>query len=89
MGLGLFKLIPLFTTFAKTFIVNAKHGYKIKNFDKTREKIDTIEHLIVKLDKKINDNTNEIENIRQQIMISRLINIILGILIIFLIFYLR
>ena len=89
MKLGMINLITLLMTFVKTFMVHAKHDYKIKTFDKTKEKIDTIEHLIVKLEKKINESRNELEALRQQIMFSRLINLILSILIIALILFLK
>jgi len=83
------NLITLIMTFIRTFMLNAKHDYKIKTFDKTKEKINTIEHMIVKLEKKLGDCRNEIESLRQQIIFSRALNLILSILIIALILFLR
>ena len=82
MTLGLIKYFPILATLARTFFINAKHDYKVKTFDKTKEKINTIEHMIVKLDKKVGECRNEIEYLKQQIMLSRLINIVLAIIII-------
>ena len=82
------KLIPLITTLAKTFMMNTKHDYKIKTFDKTKEKINTIEHLIVKLEKKVNETRNEIDDLRQQILFSRLMNLVLFLVVIALLIFL-
>ena len=84
-----FKYIPILSSLARTFIVNAKHDYKIKTFDKTKEKINTIEHMIVKLDKKLSETRNEVETLRQQIIFSRLMNLILFIVVIGLILFFK
>lgn len=89
MNLSFIKYLPLIATFAKGFMNNAKQDYKVKNFDKTKEKIDTIEHMLVKVEKKIGECRNEIEDLRRQVMFSRTINLVLSILIIFLILFLR
>lgn len=89
MKLSLLKYLPLLATFGKNYIDVKKHDMKVKNFDKTKEKIETIEHLIVKLEKKLNECRNEIDNLNRQIMFSRSINLILSILIIFLIIFMR
>ena len=81
MKFGIVKFIPILATLAKTILLSAKHDYKIKTFDKTKEKINTIEHLVVKLDKKVGECRNEIENLRQQILFSRYLNLILLVLI--------
>jgi len=89
MKLSFLKYLPLIATLSKSFFENKKHDFKVKTYDKTKEKIETIEHLIVKLEKKLSDCRNEIENLNRQIMFSRTINLILSILIIFLIIFLR
>ncbi|MCL2062899.1 MAG: hypothetical protein FWG98_00810 [Candidatus Cloacimonetes bacterium] len=82
MKLSFIKYLPILSSLARTFMLNAKHDYKIRTFDKTKEKINTIEHLIVKLDKKIGECRNEIDNLRQQVIFSRNLNIILSVMII-------
>ena len=89
MKLGVTNIVSLLLSFVKTILMTARHDYKIKTFDKTKEKINTIEHLIVKLEKKIGECRNEIECLRQQILFSRVLNLILSILIIALILFLR
>ena len=83
------KFMPYLFSFSKSMVDDAKHKQKIKSFDKTREKIDTIEHLITKLEKKISDCRNEIEDLRRHIIISRIFNFVLAVVIIFLVIFMR
>ena len=85
----IFKYLPLIFGFAKGFVDNAKHEYKIKTYNETKDKIHTIEHLITKLEKKIGETRREIDDLRKQIMLSRLINFTLSALIIFLIIFMK
>jgi len=89
MGLSFIKYIPLIASLTKGFINNTKHDIKIKTFDKTKEKIDTMEHLLIKMEKKLGECRNEIEELRRQILFSRVINVILGMLLVFLVIFLR
>ena len=89
MALSIIKFLPLITTLVKGFISSAKQDYKIKTFDKTREKIDTIEHLMIKLEKKMNDMRNEIEDLRKKVVFAQFMNLVLSILIIFLVIFMR
>ena len=82
-------LLILIISFIKGLFTNIRHSQKIKNYDKTKEKLDTIEHIVAKLEKKIADTRNEIENLRQQVMFSRLMNLVLFIIVIFLLIFLR
>ena len=86
---SLLKYLPIIFTCFKGFVDNKKHHYKIKNYDQTKEKINTIEHLIIKMEKKLSEARNEIEDLRRHIMVSRVINIILFILVIFLVIFMR
>jgi Fe2+ transport system protein B len=81
------RYLPFIFGFIKSFITNTKHNKKIKNYDKTKEKLETIEHMLVKLEKKLGDTRNELENLRKEIMFSRLMNLVLFILVIFLFFF--
>ena len=89
MNFAIWKYIPFAFSVVKTIVAHTKHNYKIKKFDKTREKIDTIEHLIVKLEKKIGECRNEIEELRGQVTFSRTIIIILLIINITLVIFMR
>jgi hypothetical protein len=89
MKFSLLKYIPFVWTFTRGVINNARHEYKIKKFDQTKEKIDTIEHVLIKIEKKLNESRNEIENLRREIMFSRILNLIMGIVIVFLVIFMR
>ncbi|MCK9328410.1 MAG: hypothetical protein PHY08_02865 [Candidatus Cloacimonetes bacterium] len=89
MNLSFVKYLPLIAAVSKSFFETKKHDFKVKNYDQTKEKIDTIEHLIVKLETKINECRHEIENLNKQILFSKSINLILSIIIILLIIFLR
>ena len=86
---SILKYLPIIFTCFKGFVDTKKHDHKIRNYDQTKEKINTIEHLIIKMEKKLSEARNEIEDLRRHIMVSRVINIILGILVIFLIIFMR
>jgi len=89
MGLSLLKYIPLITSIVNGFIIKTKHDIKVKSFDQTKEKIDTMEHLLIKLDKKMNDTRHEIEELRKQVICSRVLNIIFFVCLIVLIVIFR
>jgi len=89
MGFAFIKYIPLISTLANSFITRTKHDIKIKSFDQTKEKIDTMEHLIIKLDKKVSDCRHEIEDLRKQLICSRVISLVFGVVIVLLIIFLR
>ena len=82
MNLSFFQYVPFIFSIFKTFVMHKKHDYKVEHFNKTNEKIDAMEHMLVKIEKKIRENRIEIEELRKQILFSRVINLILGILIV-------
>ena len=88
MGFRFWKYIPIIAACAKG-LLHLKHDFKVKTFDQTKEKIDTIEHMMIKLEKKINDCRNDIEDLRRQVVFSRLLNLIMGMLIVILVIFLR
>ena len=89
MGFSLLKYIPLISSIVNGFIIKTKHDIKVKSFDQTKEKIDTMEHLLIKLDKKMNDTRHEIEELRKQVICSRVLNIIFFVCLIVLIIIFR
>ncbi|HPY97169.1 MAG TPA: hypothetical protein PL063_08140 [Candidatus Cloacimonadota bacterium] len=80
--MNLIKYIPLLSAFVKTWLKNKEHDKKIKDFDKTAEKLSVIENLIVRLEKKHKEINIELDNLHKQIMINRIINIALSVIII-------
>jgi len=82
-----FQYFPFAFSLFKTFFLEKKHNYKVKTFNKTAEKINTIENMLVKAEKKINETRADIEELRRQIMFSRVITLVLGMIIIALIIF--
>ena len=87
MNLSFFQYVPFVYSLVKSFINHKKHDYKVENFNKTNEKIDAMEHMLVKIEKKIRENRVEIEELRKQIMVSRVIYLIMGIIIVALVIF--
>jgi hypothetical protein len=74
----LLQYLPFLFSVIKTFVMHKKHDYKVKTFNKSKEKIDSIENMMVKLEKKIREMRSEMEDLRKQIILSRIVNITLG-----------
>jgi len=89
MGFAFLKYIPIISTLANSFITKTKHDIKIKAFNQTKEKIDTMEHLMIKIDKKVSDCRHDIEELRKQLICSRVVTLIFGVAIVLLIIFLR
>ena len=87
MNLSFFQYVPFVYSLLKSFVLHKKHDYKVDNFNKTNDKIDAMEHMLVKIEKKIRENRVEIEELRKQVMLSRVINLIMGILIVVLVIF--
>lgn len=90
MSFSFVKLIPFLTTLVGSWMKNKDHEHRIKKFDNTAEKINTIENLIVRLEKKLKETREDIRDLHHQIIISRIINIVLSSIILigmFLIYY--
>jgi len=84
---AILQYFPIAFTLFKTFFLNKKHDYKVKTFNKTAEKINTIENMLVKVEKKIGEARADIEELRRQLMFSRVITLIMGMLIIGLVIF--
>jgi len=84
---GLRRFMPTFIPLAFELIRHFKrdlsHNGKIRNTDKTSEKIATMEHLLVRLEKKIQNNRETYEKIASKILIWLAINslLLVGILV--------
>ena len=87
MKLSIFQYLPFLFSVFKTFFLQSKHSYRVKNFNKTKEKIDTIEHMLVKVEKRIRETRSDIEELRKQVLFSRVINLILFMILIALVIF--
>lgn len=90
MSFSIVKLIPFLTTVVGSWMKNKDHDNRIKKFDNTAEKINTIENLIVRLEKKLKETREDLRELQHQVILSRIINIVLSCVIIigmFLIYY--
>ena len=67
------KFIPAFIPLAYELVRqvrrNSSHNSDIKKFDKAGEQLNTIEHLIVRLEKKVQSNRDEIRSSRIRLRI--------------------
>ncbi|MBP7562860.1 MAG: hypothetical protein KA886_03645 [Candidatus Cloacimonetes bacterium] len=81
MNMNLLKLVPVVSTFLSNWMKSKEHDNRIKHHDKTEEKIDVIENLIVRLERKLKDTRTELDELQRQILINRTINLILSIII--------
>ncbi len=78
LGLTLKKLIPAFIPVAlevaRRINRDTSHNNHIKKFDKTEEKLSTIENLLVKVEKKALINREEIKAVNTRMQIWAAIN---------------
>ncbi len=90
MSFSFVKLIPFLTTIVGSWMKNKDHDTRIKKFDNTADKINTIENLIVRLERKLKETREDLSELHKQVLISRTINIVLSSIIIigmFLMYY--
>ena len=69
--------IPLFYQLFKHFRRDLAHDGNIRKKDKTAEKLSTVEHLLVKMERKVQQNRQVYEKLAKNIMIWLLINSLL------------
>ncbi len=86
------RLIPAFVPLAfelfRQFKRNGNHNKDIKKFDKTQEKLSTIEHLMVRLEKKVLSNRDDFKRMSLNLQIWLVINTALLIAIFIKLFFL-
>jgi len=84
------KLLTAFGSALASMIMDkirkAKHDGRVGKIDKTEEQIATIENMLVRLEKKIQENRTLIETVRLRIYIGLSINIVLLLLILLKVF---
>lgn len=84
------KLLTAFGSALASMIMDkirkAKHDGRVGKIDKTEEQIATIENMLVRLEKKIQENRTLIETVRLRIYIGLSVNIVLLLLILLKVF---
>ncbi len=71
------NFIQMFFNFVKHWMRDFEQGRKIKRIDKISQQYSTLEHLIIKLEKKIQMNRMEIEDLKKKLLFGQIINIAL------------
>ena len=62
------------------------HNSNIKKIDKTTEQLGTIEHMLVRLEKKIQQNRDMVDKLKFQLAFSMLVNLLLLVVILLKVF---
>ncbi|MBM4399334.1 MAG: hypothetical protein FJ041_03255 [Candidatus Cloacimonetes bacterium] len=87
---GFKRFLPSFITLAfelyEHWRRDAKQSNNIKKLDKTNDKLSTIEHMLVRLEKKIQTNRDLVDRLRFLLLFSWLINVLLVIIILLKVF---
>jgi len=68
------SFIPLALELWHQFSRNKSHDQNIKKLDKTQEKLATVEHMLVRLEKKIHNNRDEIKKLAFRVQLYLVIN---------------
>lgn len=76
-------MINAFFDILKHFIKDMDNIRKVKKIDKFSEEFSTLEHLMIRLEKKIEENRHQIEDLKNRIIWGNIIIIVLIILNIF------
>jgi len=77
-------LINIFFDMIKHFIKDFDNMRKVKKIDSAAEKFSALEHMIIRLEEKINDNWKVIEELKSKLLWGNVINIVLLLVIIYL-----
>ncbi|MCD4817597.1 MAG: hypothetical protein K8S23_02770 [Candidatus Cloacimonetes bacterium] len=77
--------INMFFDLIKHFIKDFENLHKVKKIDKFDKQFSTLEHLVLKLEEKMNENRRQLEDLKSRLMWGNLTIIILVIINIFLI----
>ena len=77
-------LINIFFDMIKHFIKDFDNMRKVKKIDSAAEKFSALEHMLIRLEEKINDNWRVIEELKSKLLWGNVINIALLLVIIYL-----
>ena len=72
---SIMALLPLVYEGVKHLRRDALHNGKISKVDKTQERLGTLEHLTVKLEKKVKSVQDAVETTKRQLMLLAFINL--------------
>ncbi|MBC8385190.1 MAG: hypothetical protein H8E57_06695 [Candidatus Cloacimonetes bacterium] len=76
-------LINMFFDIMKHFIKDFENVRKIKKIDNIGEKFSNLEHLLVRMEDKIQDNRRQIEELKNRLLWGNIITLVLLLIIIF------
>jgi uncharacterized membrane protein (DUF106 family) len=71
------SLITAFFEIVKHFLTDFENIQKVKKIDKFKEGLQNVEHLIVRLEEKIEQNRKEIEDLKNRLLWGNIIIIVL------------
>lgn len=77
-------LINIFFDMIKHFIKDFDNMRKVKKIDTATEKFSALEHLIIRLEEKLNDNWRVVSELKSKLLWGNVINIALLLVIIYL-----
>ena len=77
-------LINIFFDMIKHFIKDFDNMRKVKKIDTAAEKFSALEHMLIRLEEKINDNWRVVEDLKNKLLWGNVINIALLLVIIYL-----
>ena len=77
-------LINVFFDMVKHFIRDFENMRKVKKIDTASEKISALEHMIIRLEEKLNDNWRVVNELKSKLLWGNVINIALLLVIIYL-----
>ena len=69
--------INTFFDIVKHFINDMDNNRKLKKIDRYSEKFSTLEHMLVRLEKKMDDNRHQIEDLKNRLLWGNIIIIVL------------
>lgn len=75
--------VSAFFDLIRHFITDFDNKQKVKKIDKYKEGMQNIEHLIVRLEDKIENNRHEIEDLKNRLLWGNIISIVLLLIIIY------
>ena len=80
----LIGLINIFFDMIKHFIKDFENMRKVKKIDTAAEKFSALEHMLIRLEERINDNWKVVEELKNKLLWGNVINILLLLVIIYL-----
>jgi flagellar motility protein MotE (MotC chaperone) len=70
-------MVSTFFDVVKHFIKDMDNSRKLKNIDRYSEKFSTLEHMMLRLEKKLDENRHQIEDLKTRLLWGNIIIIVL------------